>query len=120
EAHGDAPVHLAEVEVYGRSGTPREALVFDLTRSVIAFDPPVWRKKLRTNTAGRAYIETVDVDGRLQRLLPGSALVGRTGDRMLLVERASWSTCGDHQGTYDLLDTHTRVLVPLGDMGGFA
>lgn len=120
EAHGDAPVHLAEVEVYGRSGTPREALVFDLARSVIAFDPPVWRKKLRTNTAGRAYIETVDVDGRLQRLLPGSALVGRTGDRMLLVERASWSTCGDHQGTYDLLDTHTRVLVPLGDMGGFA
>jgi hypothetical protein len=62
----------------------------------------------------------VDLDGRLRRLLPGSALVGRAGDRMLLVERASWSTCDDHQGAYDLLDTQTRVVVPLGDMGGFA
>lgn len=120
ETWGEGPVHLAELEVYGRSGAARDPLALELAQVVVTFEPPVWRKKLRTNTAGSAFIETVDVDGRLRRLVPGSALVGRAGDRMMLVERASWSSCDDHQGTYDLLDTHTRVLVPLGDMGGFS
>lgn len=119
ETWGDEPLELAELEVYGRSGVARDPLVVDPSRVVITFDGPVWRQKLRTSTAGPAFVETVDVDGRLRRLLPGSALVGRLGDRMLLVERASWSTCDDHQGAYDLLDTQTRVVVPLGDMGGF-
>jgi hypothetical protein len=120
EVHGDGPLQLAELEVYGRSGVPRDPLALEVGRTVVTFEPPIWRKKLRTSTAGPAFVESVDVDGRLRRLLPGTALVGRTGDRMLLVERANWTTCDDHQGAYDLLDTHTRVLVPLGDMGGFA
>lgn len=119
ETWGDGPLELAELEVYGRSGVARDPLVVDPAHVVITFDGPVWRQKLRTNTAGPAFVETMDVDGRLRRLLPGSALVGRLRDRMLLVERASWSTCDDHQGAYDLLDTQTRVVVPLGDMGGF-
>jgi hypothetical protein len=119
EVYGDGPLELAEFEVYGRSGTRRDPLTLELARTVVTFETPVWRSKLRTNTAGPAFIETVDVDGRLQRIVPGSALVGKPGDRMMLVERAIWSTCDDHQGAYDLLDTHTRVLVPLGDMGGF-
>ncbi|MCX4241500.1 hypothetical protein [Paraliomyxa miuraensis] len=119
ETHGEGPVQLAELEVYGRTGTPRDPLAITLAHTVVAFDPPVWRKKLRTHSAGRAFLERVDADGRLQRLLPGTALVGRTGDRLLLIEQATWSTCDDHQGAYSLLDTHTRVLVPLGDMGGF-
>lgn len=119
EVHGEGPVELAELEVFGRSGTPREPLTFDLAHVVVSFEAPVWRKKLRTSTAGLSFIEAVDVDGRLQRLMPGSALVGKMGDRMMLIERASWSTCGEVQGAYDLLDTHTRVQVPLGDMGGF-
>jgi hypothetical protein len=119
EVHGDGPLHLAELEAYGRTGVPREPLVVDLARTVVSFEAPVWRQKLRTSNAGPAFIESVDVDGRLLRRLPGTALVGRGGDRMLLIERAIWSTCNDHQGAYDLLDTHTRVLVPLGDMGGF-
>lgn len=120
EVYGEGPVHLAELEVYGRNGVPRPPLAVDLSRRVISFETPVWRKRSRTNTAGVAFVEQVDVDGRLQRLLPGTALIGRSGDRMLLVERASWSTCDDHQGSYSLLDTKTRVMVPLGDMGGFA
>jgi len=120
ETWGDGPLQLAELEVYGRSGVARDPLVIDPAHTVVTFDPPVWRQKLHTNNAGPAFVETVDVDGRLRRLLPGSALVGRMSDRMLLVERAIWSTCDDHQGAYDLLDTHTRVVVPLGDMGGFA
>jgi hypothetical protein len=119
EVHGDGPLQVAELEVYGRSGVPRDPLVVDLAHTAVSFDGPVWRQKLRTHTAGPAFIELVDVDGRLRRLWPGGALVGRTGDRMLLVERALWSACEDHQGAYDLLDTHTRVVVPLGDMGGF-
>jgi len=110
---------MAELEAYGRSGVPRDPLTLDLARTVITFDPPVWRHKLRTSNAGPAFVETVDVDGRLRRVLPGTALRGRASDRLLLIERALWSTCDDHQGAYDLLDTHTRVLVPLGDMGGF-
>lgn len=119
ETWGDGPLELAELEVYGRSGVARDPLLVDPGQVVITFDGPVWRQKLRTNTAGPAFVETMDVDGRLRRILPGSALVGRLRDRMLLVERASWSTCNDHQGAYDLLDTQTRVVVPLGDMGGF-
>lgn len=119
ETWGDGPLELAELEVYGRSGVTRDPLIIDPTHVVVTFDGPVWRQKLRTNTAGPSFIETVDVDGRLRRILPGSALVGRLRDRLLLVERASWSTCDDHQGAYDLLDTQTRVVVPLGDMGGF-
>lgn len=119
EVHGDGPLHLAELEAYGRTGVARDPLVVDVAHAAVTFDGAVWRQKLRTNTAGPAFVESVDVDGRLRRLLPGSALVGRAGDRMLLIERALWSTCDDHQGAYDLLDTHTRVLVPLGDMGGF-
>jgi hypothetical protein len=120
ETHGEGPLHLAELEVYGRSGVARDPLVVDPTHVVVSFDGPVWRQKLRTHNAGPAFVETVDVDGRLRRLVPGTALVGRLGDRMMLIERASWSTCDDHQGAYDLLDTQTRVVVPLGDMGGFA
>lgn len=119
EVHGSGPMELAELEVYGRSGIPREALTVDLSRIAVSFDGPVWRKKLRTSATGLSFIETVEPDGHLRRLVPGSALVGRLGDRMLLIERASWTTCSDHQGAYDLLDTRTRVLVPLGDMGGF-
>ena len=118
--HGEGPVHLAELEVYGRDGTARPPLQIDMARRAVSFDPPVWRKKLRTNTAGVAFVEQIDLDGRSKRLLPGTALIGQTGDRLMLVERASWSTCNDHQGSYSLLDTETRVMVPLGDMGGFA
>jgi len=120
EVHDDAPVHLAEIEVYGRSGVSRTPLTIDMERRGVSFDGPMWRKKHRTHTAGISFVETVDIDGRPQRLLPGSALIGATGDRLMLLEHASWSTCSDHQGTYSLLDTQTRVLVPLGDMGGFA
>lgn len=120
EAYDDAPVHLAELEIYGRNGTPRPSLAIDLSRRVVSFQTPVWRKKSRTHTAGVAFTEQVDVDGRLRRLFPGTALIGRPGARLLLLERADWSTCNDHQGTYSLLDTKTRVMVPLGDMGGFA
>jgi hypothetical protein len=118
--YGDGPLYLAELEVYGRSGAPRDPLTLDLARTVVTFETPVWRSKLRTSTAGPAFIEAVDVDGRLRRILPGGALVGRMGDRLMLIERAIWSTCDDHQGAYDVLDTQTRVLAPLGDMGGFA
>lgn len=120
ETYGDGPLQLAELEVYGRSGVAREGLAIDPAHVVVTFDGPVWRQKLRTHNAGASFVETVDVDGRLRRIVPGSALVGRMGDRMLLLERAAWSTCDDHHGAYDLLDTQTRVIVPLGDMGGFA
>lgn len=120
ETYGDGPVHLAELEVFGHGGTPRPALAFDMSRRGVSFQSPVWKKKSSTNTAGVAFVEFVDVDGRMQRLLPGTALIGRTGDRLMLIERAGWSTCDDHQGSYSLLDTKTRVIAPLGDMGGFA
>ncbi|MCA9710701.1 MAG: hypothetical protein KDK70_32975, partial [Myxococcales bacterium] len=57
EAHADAPIHLAELEVFGREGVPRPPLVVDVTRRAIAFEPPVWRKKSRTHEAGVAHVE---------------------------------------------------------------
>ncbi len=120
QTHGDGPIHLAELEVYGRGGIARSPLTVDTSRRAVSFEPPVWRKKSRTNSAGVAFIEEIDIDGRARRLLPGTALFGQTSDRLLLVERATWTTCDDHQGSYLLLDTKTRMLVPLGDMGGFA
>lgn len=119
ETHGDGPVHLAELEVYGLSGEARPPLRLDPDRTVVTFDGSPWRRKLRTHYATPSFIEEVDVHGRLQRRFPGTALVGREGDRMMLVEHTSWVTCGDRQGSYELLDLHTRVFVPLGDFGGF-
>lgn len=120
ETYDDAPVHLAQLDVFGRDGAPRPPLSVDLSRRAVSFESSVWHSKSRTHTAGVAFVEQVDMDGRVRRLVPGTALFGRTGDRLLLVERADWSTCDDHQGTYSLLDTKTRVMAPLGDMGGFA
>lgn len=119
ETHGEGPVHLAELEVYGRSGAARPPLKLDPTRAVVTFESSPWRSKLRTQYATPSFIEQVDVDGRLHRLFPGTALIGRPGDRTVLIEHASWATCDDAQGTYDLLDLQTRVFVPLGDFGGF-
>lgn len=119
DTHGEGPVHLAELEVYGPSGPARAELRLDPTRAVTTFESTPWRKKLRTHYAKTAYIEQVDVDGRLQRLFPGTALIGRPGDRMMLVEHTDWTTCDDQQGTYELVDRATRVLVPLGDFGEF-
>ncbi len=116
---GDAVLHFAELEVFGQSGAPRAPLELALDHRIIGFESPVWRSKSRTHHAGQAFVELVDVDGRLRRLLPGSALLGQARDRLMLIERADWTSCDHHQGAYDLLDTQTRVLAPLGDMGGF-
>lgn len=119
DTHGEGPLHLAEIEVYGPSGPVRPPLHVDPSRAVVSFDATPWKSKLKTNTATPSFIEQVDVDGRLHRAFPGTALIGRAGDRMMLVEHAAWTTCDDGQGTYELIDLHTRVFVPLGDFGGF-
>ncbi|MCA9706384.1 MAG: Ig-like domain-containing protein, partial [Myxococcales bacterium] len=63
----------------------------------------------------KVWTGETDAEG-LARMSVGVTSAGQ----LLLVEHADWSTCDDHQGTYELLDTETRVMVPLGDMGGFA
>ena len=119
EMHGDGPMHLAEFEVYGKTGTPRPPLNLDLSKRVITFDSSPWKSKARIHNARASFVEQVDVDGRLQRMLPGTAVYGKQGDRMLLIENTSWASCGEHRGTYQLYDRETRVSVPLGDFGAF-
>lgn len=119
ETHGDGPVHLAEIEFYGNGGTARRPLPLDMNRRVITHHAPLWRSKAKTHRAQPSFVEQIDVDGRRQRLFPGSAVVGKPGDRLVLVEHLDWTTCDDGQGTYELLDLETRVFVPVGDLGHF-
>ncbi len=119
DTYGEGTVPVAEFEVFGRTGTARPPLEIEPDRRVVSILPPVWRRRSRTHTAGTAFIEQVDVDGKLTRLVPGTALLGRAGDRLMLIERMEWTLCNDNQTVYDLLDRKTRVIVPLGDMGGF-
>ncbi|MCH9684302.1 MAG: hypothetical protein K0V04_22905 [Deltaproteobacteria bacterium] len=119
ETHGEGAVHIAELEVYGRRGSPRAPLELQPDRRVVSLREPVWSRRSRTHTASTGFVEEVDVDARLRRVIEGSALFGQRGDRLMLVERLLWTTCDDHQAAYDLLDTKTRVVMPMGDMGGF-
>lgn len=111
-------IHLAELEVYGDEGQPREPWNIDPARSFVRTEPDPWTKASGAWRLRSGHIETLDDDGTVRRLMAGTALVGKAGDRMLLLERIESTLCNHHEGTFFLVDQQTRVIAPLGALGG--
>ncbi len=111
-------IHLAELEAYGTSGPARPPLNLDPEAAIVTFETEAWKNKGSSHTIRLAFLEVVRPDGTPQRLLRGTALLGRKGDRFLMIEKLHGSTCDAHQGSYVLLDQRTRMLYPLAAMGG--
>ncbi|MEM6289800.1 MAG: hypothetical protein AAGA54_01000 [Myxococcota bacterium] len=113
-------IHIAEFEVFGRSGTAREPLTIDPATTVVALPDEPWDRVARASYERRQmFLHTVDTEGGLHRFMEGTALRGRAGDRLLLVERLQGqSGCDAPRGTFFLLDTKTRITAPLGGLSG--
>lgn len=116
----DPKIHLADLEVFGVSGTAREPLALDPAATVAVSAGSPWHKAARsTYTREEMFLHWVDESGAMHRFMEGTALRGQAGDRLLLVERVSGqSDCDAPRGTFYLLDTQTRVTAPLGDLDG--
>lgn len=116
--HGKAKagMELAEIEIYGRGGTPRDPMVLDPEQMVVDLDRAKWSKSHHGQTIGTTFLETL-ADGKTKRVLPGTAIYGKATDEVLLVESLSATDCRTHKGMFYLLNRNTRVLVPIGDLG---
>ncbi len=113
-------IHIADLEVFGVSGTAREPLAINPATTIAVSAGSPWRMDTRsTYTRGEMFLHWVDESGAMHRFMEGTALRGRAGDRLFLVERMSGqSDCDTPRGTFYLLDTKTRVTAPLGDLDG--
>ena len=111
-------LHLAELEVYGEDGEPREPWTIDPLRTIVRVEPDPWTRSAGGWALRGSHLEMVEADGSSRRLSTGTALVGKLGDRMLLLERIEHTSCARHEGTFFLVDQKTRVIAPLGALGG--
>ncbi len=113
-------IHLTDLEVFGVSGTAREPLELDPATTIAVSAGSPWQKAGRsTYNRAEMFLHSVDESGAMHRFMEGTALRGRAGDRLFLVERVSGqSDCDAPRGTFYLLDTQTRVTAPLGDLDG--
>lgn len=118
EGKSSPELALGDIEVYGEAGVPRPPLAIDPATVVVRPGGDAWRKSGMTHKLEGSFIDLVAPDGSAVRFAPGSALFGRTGDRVLLVEQLLQTVCKVQQGRYFAIDTHTRVWMPLGDLGG--
>lgn len=113
-------IHISDLEVFGVSGTAREPLALDPATTIAVSAGSPWQKAARsTYSRNEMFLHWVDESGAMHRFMEGTALRGRAGDRLFLVERVSGqSDCDAPRGTFYLLDTQTRVTAPLGDLDG--
>ena len=113
-------LHLSDLEVYGVAGVAREPLSIDPSTTIVVPEGLPWRKSGKDSyDTTEMFLHWIDDDGTPHRFMEGTALRGREGDRMLLVERMSGQgECDAPRGTFFMLDTQTRVTAPLGDLDG--
>ncbi len=118
--HGeeDGELHLGELEVYGSSGVAREPWDIDPARVVVRQLDAPWSVADRRHRTGEAYLGILDAHGASTLLMRGTALYGNAGDRLLLAEVLDDTTCEHHRGQFYLVDQQTRVIAPIGDLGG--
>lgn len=114
----DHDLHFAELEVYGIDGEPREPWDLDPKATFVRFEDPPYRRYSDQYEAGESFLYHVRPDGSVGRFAAGTALFGRSGDRLLLLERLSGAQCPVARGTYFLLDQKTRMVMPLGELSG--
>jgi|GEM_PF-1229303 len=117
----NAELRLAELEVFGTTGTARAPLSLDPERTYVRYETTPWGG----SSIRQVFLEEAGDTGR-RRLMRATALYGtNTGvpapvaaSRYLLVERMFKTTCDSTEGSYTLLDTKTRVPWALGALGG--
>lgn len=113
-----APLRIADFEVYGIGGSARDPIELDPEKTIVRTDGAAWSKIHDGWAHGTAYLETLADDGTTRRVMPGTAIYGRASDRIQLVEVLDSTDCRTHRGTYYMLDRVSRVLAPVGDLGG--
>ena len=112
----DEVVHVAELEVFGTGGTNRPPLDLDPSLVYARYETTAWggggNRLIR-----QVFLEQARPGAAGQRLVRATALLGRKGDRFLLIERMFGTDCEDTKGSYFLLDQTTRVMAPLMNFG---
>jgi hypothetical protein len=111
-------VHVAELEVLGRSGPKRAPLDLDPAAVYTSFETEPWKIDGRKSSIRLAFLDEARAGGSPRRIARGTALLGGKGDRFLLLERMLESDCATVKGSWVLVDQHTRVMLPLGQLGG--
>lgn len=114
----EQPLRISEFEVYGTSGPRRPELAIDPRATYVGYEGAPWVQRGEDFTAQASLVFVVTGDEPPRPFLPGSALLGHPGDRFMLLENLQTGTCTRGRGTYFLLDRKTRVLAPLGELGG--
>jgi hypothetical protein len=109
--------HVSELEVYGTAGKARAPLEFDVERARFSFTSSRWKASGKKFAAMPNYLEEIRPDESIRRIAPGTAVYGKKGDRMLLVERWSQSDCTNPEGTFTLVDRERRMFIDIGEMG---
>jgi hypothetical protein len=120
----DSSVHVAELELFGVSGKARGPFEIEPRAAIVRFESRAWKdedEELATVTP--SFVELADGRGGARRLVRGTGLAGRPGDRFMLVERATGMHCprGSYHtssGAYTLVDTKTRLFWDVGALGG--
>lgn len=118
----DAPLHFAEVEVYGTAGPARPPLELAPEDTFVYFETEPWKAKgdgqytvkmtwLEHHTGEEQPIQR-------RRWIRGAAAHGRRDDRFVLVERGLSATCDAPGVGYLLVDRETRMIYPLGPFAG--
>ncbi len=118
---GNTPrIHISELEVYGDEGTAREPLQIDPAATFVVLPERPWLRRGRENyERNEMFVHYLDERDEPHRFISGTAIRGRMGDRVFLIERMqAQSECTAPRGTFFLLDTKTRMVAPLGDLGG--
>lgn len=117
----DAKVHIAELEVYGSHGPAREPLELDAEALIVHYETEAWKPRGdERHIIRQVFVEQLLPSGATKRLLRGTAAFTHPGDRLVLVEKLFNHDCDATTGSYVLLDTKTRVPMPLGELGGGA
>lgn len=109
---------IADIEVFGHGGTPRDPIALDPQRVVTVLDGKPWTKGRDGHTRGASFLEVLGEDGTPRRLMPGTAIYGRAEDEIVLVEALESTDCRTHTGMFYLFNKKSRVPVPVGDLGG--
>lgn len=117
-------VHLAEVEVYGTDGAPRQPIELDPDFAWLSWETGVWSASKGNHTIRQVFVnfarpgQTADAPPSSRRFLRATAVFGQPGDDYLLFERLHGSDCAEARGSYVLFDKRNRMYYPLGDLGG--
>lgn len=111
-------MYLSDLEVYGLAGPPRDRSRIDPQRTFVTWQDEPWNKEGDRWDPRPVFVRWVDDEGTIRVISPGSALRGSGDGRLALLEQIGIGTCTRPVGTYMLYDAHTRVLAPLGELGG--